>query len=87
MCREHKEWVDLERARKKKITELVTKTLLDGVFYCKQDFTHIRVSDIIAYLFVEYGEVEYQDLVGDRSRLAEPLDANLLFQELVQHVQ
>ena len=31
-CREHGEWVNLERAGEKKTTELVTKTLLAGVF-------------------------------------------------------
>ena len=43
--------------------------------------------DIITNLFKEYGQVEYQDLVENRSNLSEPWDANRPLQELVQHVK
>ena len=43
--------------------------------------------DIIAHLFTEYRQVEYQDLVGNISKLLEPWDSNRPFQELLQCVQ
>ena len=86
-CMEHKEWVNLERAGKNQITELVTKTFLAGVFNRNQGFAHIRVREIITYLFAEYGQVEYQDLMGNRSKLSDPCDTNFPLQELVQRVQ
>ena len=43
--------------------------------------------DIVTHLFTEYGQVENQDLVGNRSKLLEPWDMNRPFQELVQRVQ
>ena len=42
--------------------------------------------DIIAHLFTEYRQVEYQDLVGNISKLLEPWDSNRPFQELLQWV-
>ena len=78
--------MNLERSGGK-ITELVTKTFLAVVFDRNQGFTHIRVRDIIACLFAEYSQVEYQNRVGNRSKLADPWDANNPFQELVQRVQ
>ena len=66
--------------REMHIKESVTKTFLAGVFDWNWGFTHIHVQDIIAYLFTEYGQVEYEDLVGNRSNLADPWDANLPFQ-------
>ena len=43
--------------------------------------------DIVTYLFTEYEQVENQYLVGNRSNLSEPWDADRPFQELVQRVQ
>ena len=86
-CREHKEWLNLERAEKNQITELVTKTFLAGVFDRNRGFTHICVREIITYLSAEYGQVEYRNIVGNRSKLADPWDAKLSLQELVQRVQ
>ena len=86
-CREHKEWVNLERSGKKHITESVTKKFLARVFDRNQGFTHIRIWDIFVYLFAEYGQVEYQYLVVNRSKLANPWDTNLPIQELAQRVQ
>ena len=57
------------------------------MFDRNQGFTHLPVRDIIAHLFTEYVQVEYQDLVGNRSKLSEPWDASRPFQELVQRVQ
>ena len=45
------------------------------------------MKDIITHLFMEYGHVENQDLVGNCSKLLEPWDVNRPFQELVQRVQ
>ena len=71
----------------KKIAEAVSKTFLSGAFDCNRRFTHLRVRDTIAHLFKEYGQVEYQDLVGNRSKLLEPWDANRPFEESVQQIQ
>ena len=43
--------------------------------------------DTIAHLFTEYVQVEYQDLVGNCSKLSELWDVDQTFQELVQRVQ
>ena len=86
-CREHKEWVNLDCAGKKEITESVTKTFLAGVFDQNRVFAHISVREIIAHLFAEYVQVEYQNLVGNRSKLADPWDKNRPFQEIVQQFQ
>ena len=85
--REFKEWVNLERAGKKQIMEEVSKTFISGGFDRNWGFAHLGVKDIIAHLFIECRQVEYQDLVGNRSKLSEPWDANRPFQELVQRVQ
>ena len=45
------------------------------------------MKDIVAHHFTEYGQVENQDLVGNRSNFSESWDANRPFQELVQRVQ
>ena len=71
-AREFKEWVNLERSGKKKITEAVSKTFLSGVFDCNQGFAHLRVREIVAHLFTEYRQVENQDLVGNCSEFLEP---------------
>ena len=42
--------------------------------------------DIVVHLFMEYGQVENQDLVGNRSKFSEPWDTNRPFQELVQRI-
>ena len=42
---------------------------------------------IITHIFTEYGQVEYQDLLGNRLNLLEKWDANRPLQELVQRVQ
>ena len=60
--REFKEWVKLERSGKNQIAEALSKTFLSRVFDRNWGFTHLRVRDIIAHLFTEYGQVEYQDL-------------------------
>ena len=85
--RNFKEWVNLERAGKKQIAEAVSKTFLSEFFDRNWGFTYLCVRDIIAYLFTEYGQVEYQDLVGNFSKLLELRDANRPFQGLVQCVQ
>ena len=77
---EFKEWVNLDSAGKKQIMEAVSKTFLSGVFDHNQGFAHLCVRNIIANLFTEYVEVEYQDHVGNRSKLSEPWDANQPFQ-------
>ena len=56
-CKEHQEWVNLQRARKKQIAESVTKTFLEGVFDRNRGFAHIRVRDIIAYFFTDCGRL------------------------------
>ena len=66
---------------------MVTKIFLAGVIYCNRGFTHICVGDIITYLFANYGQVEYQDLVGNWSKLADLWDTSFPFQELVQRFQ
>ena len=76
--------MNLERSLKNQITESVTKTLLAGVFDQSRGFARICVRAVIEYLFVEYGQVEYQDLVGKGYKLADPWDANRPFQELIQ---
>ena len=43
--------------------------------------------DIVTHLLTEYGQVEKQDLVGNRVKLSEPWYANRPFQELVQRVE
>ena len=43
--------------------------------------------DIVIHLFTEYRQAESEDLVGNRSKLLEPGDANRPFQELVQQVK
>ena len=58
-----KEWVNLECAGKKLIAEAVRKTFLSGVFDRNWRFTHLRLRDIIAHLFTEYGHVEYHYLI------------------------
>ena len=65
--------------RKKQIAEVVSKTFFFGVFDCNWRFTHLQVREITAHLFTEYGKVEYQDLVINRSKLSEPWDANRPF--------
>ena len=65
-AREFKEWINLERAGKKQITEAVSKTFLAGVFDLNRRFAHLRVRDIFTHLFMEYGQVENQDLIGNR---------------------
>ena len=52
--------------RGKKTAEAVSKTYLAGIFDRNRGFTHLRVRDIIVHLFKEYGQVEKQDLVGNR---------------------
>ena len=42
---------------------------------------------VIAHLFTEYGHVEYQDLVGNFSKLSDMWDANQNFQELAKPAQ
>ena len=64
-AREFKEWVNLERAEENKIAEAVSKTFLAGVFDRNRVFSHLRVRDIVTYLFTEYKQVENQDLVGN----------------------
>ena len=83
---EHKEWVNLDWDGKNQITESVIKTFLGGVFNRNRGFTHICIRDIVTYLFPDYGQVEYQDLVGNRSKLADLRDAKRPFQELLQRV-
>ena len=70
--REFKEWFNLERAGKKQIAEAVSKTFPSGVFDRNQGFAHLHVRDTIAHLFTEYGQVEYQDLVRNRSKSSKP---------------
>ena len=65
-------------ALQKKKTLSVIKTFLAGVFDRNRGFAHIRIRDIIAYLFTEYVQVEYQELVGNRSKLVDLWDDNLL---------
>ena len=67
--------------------EAVRKMFLSRVFDRNRGFSHLRVRDIITHLFTEYGQVEYQYIVGNCSKLSEPWDANRHLQELVQHVQ
>ena len=43
--------------------------------------------EIVTHLFTDYGQVENQELVGNRAKLSEPWDANRPFHELVQRVQ
>ena len=50
--------MNLEPAGEKQITESVTKTSMAGLFDRSRGFAHISVRDIIAYLFVDYGQVE-----------------------------
>ena len=71
----------------KQIAESVRKKFMAGLFDLNRGFTHLRVRDIVVHLFMEYGQVENQDLVGNRSKLSEPWDANRPFQELVKRVQ
>ena len=78
-AREFKEWVNLERAGKKKIAEAVSKTFLAGVFYHNRGFAHLRVRDIVTHLFKDYRQVENQDLVGNCSKLLETWDVNRPF--------
>ena len=52
-AREFKEWINLERAGKKQITEALSKKFLAVVFYHNQGFTHLLVMDIITHLFTE----------------------------------
>ena len=85
--RDFKEWVNLKRAGKKQIAEVVSKTFLSGVFDRIWGFAHLCVRGIIAHFYIEYVQVEYQDLVGNQSKLSEPWDANQTFQEFVKHVQ
>ena len=87
VAREFKEWVNLERAGKKQIDEAFIKTFLAGVFDCNRGLSHLQVRDIITHLFMEYGQVENQDRVGNWSKLLEPWDTNRPFQELVKWVQ
>ena len=52
-----------------------------------EDISHLRVRYIVTHLFTQYGQVENQDLIGNRAKLSEIWDANRPFQELVQQVQ
>ena len=60
-AREFKEWPNLERAGEKQFAEAVSKTFIALVFDCNWVFVHLRVRDIVAHLFTEYGKVENQD--------------------------
>ena len=53
----------------------MSKTFLSRVFDRNRGFAHLRVRDIIAHLFTWYGQVEYQDLMGNLSKLSEQWDA------------
>ena len=83
---EFKEWVNLERVGKKNRGSS-KKNVFSGGFDRNRGFTHLRVRDIIVHLFTDYGQLEYQYLVGNHSKLLDPWDANKPFQELVQRVQ
>ena len=67
--------------------EAVRKTFLARVFDRNRGFAHLWVRDIATHLFTEYGQVENQDLVQNRSKLSKPCDANIPFHELVQRVE
>ena len=65
----------------------MSKTFLSVFFDRNQGFAHLHVRVIIAHLFTEYGHVEYQDLVGNFSKLSDMWDANQNFQELAKPAQ
>ena len=86
-AREFKEWINLERAGKKTNRGSSEQNISGRSIWPQFGIRPSRVRYIIAHLFTEYGQVEYQDLVGNRSKLSEPWVANRPFQELVQRVQ